>query len=183
MKREKTLRARIKILTWVFIAGLVASGATAIPLEAEVGWLAQIFGVSSTTWIPWDEGVRGWIWEIRNGLQETNANYPFIAYGTDWLAFGHFIIAVFFLGAVRDPVRNVWLFTFGMITCMLLVPYALVFGAIRGIPIWWRMVDISFGVFGFIPLYLCRKWVLEIEQTKFLATQESPNDTRLRGFL
>jgi len=34
--------------------------------------------------------------------------YPFIAYGTDWLAFAHFVIAIAFIGPWRDPVRNVW---------------------------------------------------------------------------
>lgn len=86
-----------------------------------------------------------------------------MAYGTDWLAFGHFAIAVVFIGVLRDPVRNVWILTFGMIACVLVVPYAFVFGAVRGIPIYWRLIDCSFGVFGFIPLWLCRKWVKELE--------------------
>ena len=34
--RVETLRRRIGRLTWLFIAGLVLSGATAIPLESEL---------------------------------------------------------------------------------------------------------------------------------------------------
>ena len=34
--------------------------------------------------------------------------YPLLAYGTDWLAFSHLVLAVVFLGAWRDPVRNRW---------------------------------------------------------------------------
>jgi hypothetical protein len=83
--------------------------------------------------------------------------------GTDWLAFGHFVIAVAFVGALLEPVRNRWLFSFGIIACALVVPYALVFGAIRGIPVWWRFVDCSFGVFGIVPLWLCRRWAVELE--------------------
>ena len=49
-------------------------------------------------------------------------------YSTDWLAFGHFVIAIAFVGALRDPVRNRWLFDFGLIACVLVVPYAVVFG-------------------------------------------------------
>jgi len=164
MNREQTLRRRIKRLTWLFIIGLALSGATAIPLVTELGWLAQVFGVSSTTWIPWNDGIRGWIWEVWNSLQETNTQYPFLFYGTDWLAFGHFVIAIVFFGALRDPVRNRWLFDFGLIACALVIPYALVFGGLRGIPIWWRLIDCSFGVFGFIPLWFCRKWTSELEQ-------------------
>jgi hypothetical protein len=32
-----------------------------------------------------------------------------------------------------------------------------VFGGIRGIPIWWRLIDCSFGIFGAIPLLLARR--------------------------
>jgi len=86
-----------------------------------------------------------------------------MAYGTDWLAFGHFAIAVAFIGALRDPVRNSWLFTFGMIACAMVAPYALVMGGLCGIPIYWRLIDCSFGVFGIIPVWFCRKWAREIE--------------------
>lgn len=164
LNRAEQLQQRIKVVTWLFILGLVASGATAIPLDTEVKWLARWFGVSSETWAPWDNGFRGWIWQVWTGLTETKNQYPFLFYGTDWLAFGHFVIAIAFIGAVRDPVRNVWLFDFGLIACALVIPYALVFGAARGIPFWWRLIDCSFGVFGFIPLWFCRKWTRELEE-------------------
>ncbi len=47
---------------------------------------------------------------------------------------------------------------------MLVIPYALVFGGSRGIPFWWRLIDCSFGVLGFIPLWFCRQWTSELEQ-------------------
>jgi hypothetical protein len=72
--------------------------------------------------------------------------------------FGHFVIAITFVGAFRDPVRNRWLFDFGLIACGLVIPYALLFGQVRGIPFWWRLIDCSFGVMGFVPLWFCRKW-------------------------
>ena len=72
------------------------------------------------------------------------------------------MIALAFVGALRDPVRNIWLFSFGLIACACVVPYAFVFGAIRGIPFWWRLIDCSFGVFGIIPVWLCRKWADEL---------------------
>jgi hypothetical protein len=65
---------------------------------------------------------------------------------------------------LRDPVRNRWLFDFGLTACVLVIPYALVFGSLRDIPFWWRLIDCSFGVFGFIPLWFCRKWTGELEQ-------------------
>jgi hypothetical protein len=41
MNREQLLRRRIRALTGVFILGLLLSGATAIPLPAELDWLAN----------------------------------------------------------------------------------------------------------------------------------------------
>ena len=71
-----------------------------------------------------------------------------------------------FWGAVREPVRNRWLFDFGLIACGLVVPFVLIVGGWRGIPLWWRLVDCSFGFFGFIPLWFCRRWAMELEQVK-----------------
>src|SRR5437899_3773828 len=162
MNRELTLRRRIQFLTLFFIIGLVVSGATAIPLEWELNLLARTLGAESGSGTQAASGLAGWILRVRDGLHATNASYPFMAYGTDWLAFGHFAIAVAFVGALRDPVRNVWLFTFGMIACVLIVPYAFAFGALRGIPIYWRLIDCSFGVVGFFPLWLCYRWTKEL---------------------
>jgi hypothetical protein len=158
--REWILRRRIKWLTWFIIAGLFVSGATAIPLAVEVKLLARILGA--------DHGSTGWVlWlvQVRDALGQTRAQYPFLFHGTDWLAFGHFVIAIAFAGALRDPVRNVWLFEFGLIACALLIPFALVFGGWRGIPGWWRAIDCCFGVFAFIPLWFCRKWAVELEKS------------------
>jgi len=47
---------------------------------------------------------------------------------------------------------------------VLVIPFAFVFGGLRGIPFWWRLIDCSFGLFGFIPLWLCRKYARGLEQ-------------------
>jgi len=160
MNRETMLRQRIKWLTGFFIFGLFISGATAIPLKPELNLLAHFPGLTDPT----ASGLAQWIHTIRDALYATDARYPFLAYGTDWLAFGHFMIAIAFIGAWRDPVRNIWLFEFGMIACVLIIPYAFIFGGLRGIPIYWRLIDCSFGVFGIIPIWVCRKWVREIQR-------------------
>lgn len=169
MNREPILRRRIKLLTWLFIIGLVVSGLTAIPLEWEMNRVLKIFGASHLTTDQAPSGLIKWLLKVCKGLQETNAKFPFIAYGFDWLAFGHIVIAIVFVGALRDPVRNIWLFDFGMIACALVLPWALIFGGVRGIPFAWRLIDCSFGVFGFIPLWLCKRWARE------LASQEPQN--------
>jgi hypothetical protein len=134
------------------------SGATAQPLVTEVNWLANWFGADPTS------ELARWLLRVRVALAQTQAQYPFLFYGTDWLAFGHYVIAIAFVGVLRDPVRNRWLFDFGLIACVLVIPFALVCGAVRGIPFWWRVIDCSFGVFGAIPLWFCRKWALELER-------------------
>jgi hypothetical protein len=78
-------------------------------------------------------------------------------YGTDWLAFAHLVIAVAFWGPLRDPVRNVWVVHFGMIACVAVIPLALIAGPARGIPWWWLLVDMSFGVFGIVPLLFAER--------------------------
>jgi len=147
---------RIRILISIFIAGLVVSGATAIPLETELKFLVQIAEADGY-------GERGsfaeWLLKVSDALVATNARYPFIAYGADWLAFAHFVIAIAFIGPWRDPVRNVWVIEFGMIACALVVPFALVMGSVRGIPFGWRLIDCSFGILGIIPLWFCRRLI------------------------
>jgi hypothetical protein len=164
VNRPEQLRRRIKWFIWLFIVGLVVSGATAIPVRWEVDlciklWGAEELGSHSAADL---DLLTRWLFEVRNALDTVENQDPFLFYGTDWLAFGHFVIAIAFVGALRDPVRNIWLFTFGLIACVLVIPYALFFGAVRGIPFWWRLIDCSFGVFGFIPLWLCRKWTREL---------------------
>jgi len=158
MSREQTLRRRIKWLTCLVIVGLVISGVTAIPLRPEVAWLANSF--------PKSFWVGEWLQKVNTGLDATAQTYPFLFYGTDWLAFGHFVIAIVFVGALGDPIRNRWLFDFGLIACGLVIPYAMIFGELRGIPIWWRLIDCSFGVLGFVPLWFCHKWVREVERLR-----------------
>ena len=160
MNRPKILHRRISLLTQLFIIGLFFSGVTAIPLAGEVNLLVQNLHANGnpTAWAQW-------LLRVNDALAQTRAQHPFLFYGTDWLAFGHFMIAVVFVGALRDPVRNRWLFDFGLIACALVIPYAFMFGEVRGIPVWWRLIDCSFGVFGFIPLWFCRRWAIELEKT------------------
>ncbi len=73
----------------------------------------------------------------------------------DWLAFSHLVIAVFFLGPLRQPTRHDWVLISGMIACAGVIPLALVCGTLRGIPFYWQCIDCSFGVFGIMPLAYC----------------------------
>lgn len=50
-------------------------------------------------------------------------------------------------------------YEFGMIACAVVMPFALVAGHFRGIPIGWRLIDCAFKVVGFVPLWLARRMV------------------------
>lgn len=173
MNRELFLRRRIRFLLIVFIAGLVLSGVTAIPLTWELGLLTQIIHAGSV----WPAPLTQWLTTVQGALQTVDSRYTFLPYGTDWLAFGHLMIAVAFWGPLRDPVRNVWVVDFGLIACALVVPWALVFGALRGIPWWWRLIDCGFGVFGALPLWYCRRAIGELAQRGAPSAQEPTGQT------
>ncbi|HMT28344.1 MAG TPA: hypothetical protein PKD91_03585 [Bacteroidia bacterium] len=157
MKTAQALNKSIRRWLVVFIVLLVLSGITAFPLETELSLLADITKSGPIV-------LRRWIDSVYTAVSETNTKYPFMAYGTDWLAFAHIVIAVAFIGPLKDPVRNVWIIQFGMIACIMVIPLALICGSIRNIPIFWQIIDCSFGVIGLIPLNHCYRNIIKLEQ-------------------
>jgi hypothetical protein len=167
---------RIRFWLAIFIAGLFFSGVTAFPLQTELGWLVSFLHSVTLRPIAESAGILLWIERVNEGLSSTNAQYPFLAYGTDWLAFAHLVIAVAFIGPYIDPVRNKWVVTFGLIACIGVIPLALIAGPIRGIPFGWRLIDCSFGVFGSIPLLLCRRLIFNLEEDRFPGKLQEGSD-------
>jgi hypothetical protein len=47
-------------------------------------------------------------------------------------------LLIFFIGPLKDPIKNIWVIELGMIACFLVIPWAFIFGAFRGIPLFWR---------------------------------------------
>jgi len=147
------------------MAGLILSGVTAFPLQTELHFFLNFLQTSSVSPLAELTHLLPWISRVYNALASTNRQYPFLAYGTDWLAFAHLVIAVAFIGPYRDPVRNKWIITFGLIACAGVIPLALIAGQVRGLPIAWRLIDCSFGIFGGIPLLFCRRHIVAMERT------------------
>jgi len=150
-----TAKTKINIWLYIFIIGLVISGVTAFPLEWELGVLDRYLGQGTAIENTFPE-LSACITKVYGGLDDTNAKYPFIAYGTDWLAFAHLILAVLFIGPLRDPVKNIWVIDFGIIACVLVVPFALICGGFRDIPLFWRLLDCLFGIIGIVPLLIVK---------------------------
>jgi hypothetical protein len=160
-EREKKLLFRIRLLIILFIIGLVLSGITAFPIETQLSVAVQNIGL-------FPEFMHGWLVTVYNAVKTTNANYPFLSYGTDWLAFAHLVIAVVFIGPLREPVRNIWVIQFGMLACIMVIPLALIAGLIRHIPFYWRLIDCSFGIIGIIPLFICYRLIKKLACMKLV---------------
>jgi hypothetical protein len=53
-----------------------------------------------------------------------------------------------------------------MIACVMVFPLAFIAGAVRGIPIYWRLIDCSFGVAGLVPLSICYRGIGKLERMR-----------------
>lgn len=80
------LRRRFRFVLSLFIVGLILSGVTAFPLRWELKTLASWMGLSAESDLASLTGVRHWIAYVHIGLEKSYEAYPFLAYGTDWLA-------------------------------------------------------------------------------------------------
>jgi hypothetical protein len=162
MKNKAALQ-RIRLFVMLFMSALVVSGLTAIPLQWELQRLMPFVEKGSQLGMIFP-ALADWMARINHGVQNGYGQYPFLAYGTDWLAFGHVAIAIAFIGVLRDPLRNIWVVNFGLIVCLLVIPWTLIFGPIRGIPFFWQFIDMSFGIFGLIPLWIVRQSIRKLPQ-------------------
>ena len=156
------LRKQIRRTIIFFIVALVLSGVTAFPIETQLEFISTRMALSDT--------LQHWIDTVYLAVKSTNDLYPYLSYGTDWLAFAHLVIAVAFIGPLKDPVRNIWVIQFGMIACVMVFPLAFIAGSVRGIPFYWQLIDCSFGVIGLGVLYYCYRKILALEK----ATKDSP---------
>jgi hypothetical protein len=147
---------RIRVMLVFFAVSLAFSGMTAFPVETELHWLLE-----HPSLIP--DFMEGFIAKSYNAIATTNKLYPSLAYGYDWLAFAHIVFAMLFIGPYRDPVKNIWVIEWAMLACVAIFPVAFLAGPIRQIPLYWRIIDCSFGVIGIVPLWICRRWIKQFE--------------------
>ena len=142
---------RVRWTIGLVIFGLIVSGLTAFPLLHEMRFLERFFDH--------EIGMGRWIHRVAMGLEDTYAAYPFIAYGTDWLAFAHIVIALFFILPWCDPLRYEGVLWVGVVASLLVIPLAMICGPLRGIPFAWRLIDCSFGLLCLVPLGLAIRWI------------------------
>lgn len=159
----KTQVKSIRFWLLLFIAGLLLSGVTAFGVESGLRWLLS-YG-------PYDNALYRWLEEAYEATSATNRAFPAIAYGYDWLAFAHIVIAVAFIGPLIDPVRNIWVVQFGCIACIMVFPLAFIAGNIRHIPFFWQLIDCSFGVLGLVPLLICHRKIRRLGRPSTVHSQ------------
>ncbi|BAJ27414.1 MULTISPECIES: hypothetical protein [Kitasatospora] len=162
------VRRRIRRWLALFVVCLALSGLTAFPLQTETSLLARL--VDATGLDGLSPALDAWVHHVREGVATGYGDYPFLAYGTDWLAFAHLVIAAAFWGPLRDPVRNVWVVRWAMLACGGVIPLALICGPLRGIPLFWQFVDMSFGVVGVVPLLIVHRMIRTLEWQQAVAT-------------
>jgi hypothetical protein len=162
---------RFRIMMSVFIVGLLISGITAFPLLTELKLLASWLDLGDAVSPAGHTGLDFWILTVKFGLEDMYVRYPWIAYGTDWLGFGHITIALFFIGPLLRPSEGRSVIQAGIAACVLVIPLALICGPIRGIPFYWRLIDCSFGVFGILPLIYCLRLL------RYIEPKQTPNQS------
>ncbi|MBN2210263.1 MAG: hypothetical protein JW709_02600, partial [Sedimentisphaerales bacterium] len=114
---DKIIR-RIRILLILCILGLVFGFQMVLFVRPEITWLNSIFG-PGTQMDRFCPSVSAWVNHLAEGINDTYARYPFIAYCMDWLALAQLGFIVMFIGAVINPVRNIWVIQCGLVVCLL----------------------------------------------------------------
>jgi hypothetical protein len=147
---------KIRRIVIVFIILLILSGVTAFPLVTEVNWMMKHLTIFPSF-------LHGWIKAVYEAVMSTPS---IVLYGTDWLAFAHIIISIFFIGVYINPVRNKFIIEVGIIACLGVFPLAFICGPIRHIPFYHQLIDCCFGLLGLIPLLYIRKKIILIEQNE-----------------
>jgi hypothetical protein len=153
------LIVKIRSIIVFFMVGLILSGVTAFPVQTELQWLLQ-----HPKLVP--AFTKNWLQTVYIALQNTNEKYPMIAYGFDWLAFAHIVIAMAFIGPLKNPVKNIWVIEWAMLACIAILPLAFIAAPIRHIPLFHVIIDCSFGIIGILPLFICRRWILQLAKQK-----------------
>ena len=146
---------RYRLSLGLFILGMVLSGISALPLQSELALLSRFLGISDPASYADMHGLQRWIAFVYFGLRQTYSRFPYFGYATDWLAFGHFAIAGFFILPFFDAIRYRAVLHIGLAACAGVIIVALICGPIRSIPWFWTMIDCSFGIVGAIPLVYC----------------------------
>ena len=157
---QTTELKQIRRMVMLFIILLVLSGVTAFPLVTEMKFIMAHLDAFPSFFHPWMTRI----------YESVMSTPDVVLYGTDWLAFAHIIISLFFVGVYLDPVRNKFIIDIGIVACFAIFPLAFICGPIRGIPFYHQLIDCSFGALGMIPLFYVKRKINSLEEKRALQT-------------
>lgn len=152
MKNQIEIK-KIRRVVVVFIILLALSGITAFPLVTEIDFMITHLNLFPGYFHEW----------IRTVHESVHQTPSIVLYGTDWLAFAHIIIGLFFVGVYQNPVRNKFIVEVGIVACIAVLPLAFICGPIRHIPFYHQIIDCCFGLLGLIPLFYVRNKIKFLE--------------------
>ena len=143
----------------IVVFGLLVSGITVWPAVPELKLAVRIaWGDGEPTGV-----LHSFILQAIEGLESVEATYPFMLYAHDWLAFAHIVLAILFAGAIRDPIRNIWVVQCGLIMCALVPVLAGICIPIRGLPLRWFWIDFAFAPAAGLPLWIALRDIRRAE--------------------
>lgn len=157
-KRPGDLR-RAKWMLAIVAFGLFVSGVTVWPAVPELKLaVSLVWGDAEPA-----GGIHAFVLQAIEGLESMAADHPFMLYAHDWLAFAHIMLAILFAGAIKDPVRNIWIVQCGLIMCALVPVLAGICIPLRGIPFIWFWVDFAFAPGAALPLWIALRDIRKYE--------------------
>lgn len=151
---------RARCMLGVVVFGLLVSGVTVWPAVPELKWGVRLLWGDG----PAAGGLHAFVLHVIASLEEVGARHPHLLYAYDWLAFAHIVLAILFAGAMRDPVRNVWIVQCGLIMCALIPLLAGICIPIRGIPTAWFWIDSAFAPAAALPLWIALRDIRRAER-------------------
>ena len=168
--QKKTLK-KIRIYLVIFFLGILFSLHTVLFVEVETAFFVKHLG-PGTAMEQKLPIVSEWIENLYISVKETYTNYPAIAYCMDWLSYACVVFAIFMIGAIKDPVKNIWIIQAYMLACLLAAALPFIAGPFREIPIFWRFLDGSLGVIGFFVLLMPYKLTKSLASSQTLKLTE-----------
>lgn len=148
---------RPRMMLAVVALGLFLSGVTIWPWDPELRLAIFILeGIGGP--LPLVELLESILADMRH-LRETQS---FVLYVADWLAYAHLVLTVLFLMAMKDPVRNILVVQFGLVCCLTVPILAMTCIPLRGLPLFWIVVDSSFALAA-LPLWIALRDLQRLE--------------------
>ena len=69
-----------------------------------------------------------WLDVLDDSINQTYQTYPVVAYCMDYLILAHLFMIIILIGAIRNPVRYLWIITSFWMICLMMIPFTFITG-------------------------------------------------------